>query len=297
MAYTPKTWRDYPSTETMVMASDMNRIEQGIKNAHDTLDKKANADDIKEIAYTGKDEDVTFDNTDTDFEATNVHDAIIEAAEKGDIPTKLSDLADDSTHRLVTDTEKESWNAKAKESIVSDKFDIDKTYTAKDMFISGDTIYKVKDSITSISGTQPPNDTYYEPTNLGTELSALNSNLAHDLLWENPNWSASGNLPSFDAQTISLDLSKYKYVEIELIEYDRVFLDTFKFRIDSNIGKNRMTIAGANLTSGYQTSTTYRAVVVRDNGLTFENCIYSHNNTAATQNLYMIPIRIYGVNY
>lgn len=34
-------------------------------------------------------------------------------ADVGDIPTALSDLSDDSTHRLVTDTEKTTWNGKA----------------------------------------------------------------------------------------------------------------------------------------------------------------------------------------
>ena len=34
-------------------------------------------------------------------------------ADAGDIPTALSDLSDDSTHRLVTDTEKTTWNGKA----------------------------------------------------------------------------------------------------------------------------------------------------------------------------------------
>ena len=29
----------------------------------------------------------------------------------GDIPTKLSDLSDDSTHRVVTDAEKASWTS------------------------------------------------------------------------------------------------------------------------------------------------------------------------------------------
>ena len=36
----------------------------------------------------------------------------IEAGEGGTIPDQLSDLTDDATHRLVTDTEKSTWNAK-----------------------------------------------------------------------------------------------------------------------------------------------------------------------------------------
>lgn len=37
------------------------------------------------------------------------------------IPTKLSDLAGDSTHRVVTDTEKSTWNAKANTSAIPTK--------------------------------------------------------------------------------------------------------------------------------------------------------------------------------
>lgn len=42
-------------------------------------------------------------------------------AENIEVPTKLSDLTDDSTHRLVTDTEKSTWNAKANTSDIPTK--------------------------------------------------------------------------------------------------------------------------------------------------------------------------------
>ena len=54
-------------------------------------------------------EDIVYDNTSSGLTATNVQDAIDEV--KGDIPTALSELSDDSTHRLVTDSEKAEWNA------------------------------------------------------------------------------------------------------------------------------------------------------------------------------------------
>lgn len=41
-------------------------------------------------------------------------------ADTSDIPTDLADLTDDSTHRLVTDTEKTSWNAKADSTDIKD---------------------------------------------------------------------------------------------------------------------------------------------------------------------------------
>lgn len=40
MAYTKKTWEDYPSTNTLVTASDLNRMEDGIANANTEADKK-----------------------------------------------------------------------------------------------------------------------------------------------------------------------------------------------------------------------------------------------------------------
>ena len=54
-------------------------------------------------------EDIVYDNTTSGLTATNVQDAIDEV--EGDIPTALSELSDDSTHRLVTDSEKAEWNA------------------------------------------------------------------------------------------------------------------------------------------------------------------------------------------
>ena len=42
-----------------------------------------------------------------------------------DIPTTLSELTDDATHRLVTDTEKSTWNGKANASDVYTKSEID----------------------------------------------------------------------------------------------------------------------------------------------------------------------------
>lgn len=48
-----------------------------------------------------------YERTESGFDRIDVQ------SESGTIPTALSDLNDDSTHRLVTDTEKASWNGKA----------------------------------------------------------------------------------------------------------------------------------------------------------------------------------------
>lgn len=44
---------------------------------------------------------------------SNVQSQLDDKADASDIPTALSDLSDDSTHRVVTDTEKSAWNAKS----------------------------------------------------------------------------------------------------------------------------------------------------------------------------------------
>lgn len=40
-------------------------------------------------------------------------------AEKDEIPTELSQLSQDSTHRVVSDTEKSTWNGKLDSSAVT----------------------------------------------------------------------------------------------------------------------------------------------------------------------------------
>ena len=52
--------------------------------------------------------DITYDGTSSGLSSTNVQDAIDEVV--GDIPDELADLTDDSTHRLVTDTDLNKLN-------------------------------------------------------------------------------------------------------------------------------------------------------------------------------------------
>lgn len=46
----------------------------------------------------------------TRADAVNTTDGSTVQDKINNIPTNLADLADDSTHRLVTDAEKEAWN-------------------------------------------------------------------------------------------------------------------------------------------------------------------------------------------
>ena len=52
-------------------------------------------------------------NTDISQNATNISSLQSTKANKSEIPTALKDLSDDSTHRVVTDTEKTTWNNKS----------------------------------------------------------------------------------------------------------------------------------------------------------------------------------------
>ena len=53
------------------------------------------------------------------YNKTQVDTALSGKANTSDIPTALSDLTADSTHRLVTDTEKSSWSGKADQTTVT----------------------------------------------------------------------------------------------------------------------------------------------------------------------------------
>lgn len=67
---------------------------------------------------------------------------------------------------LKSKADTSALDGKADESIISDAYDSTKTYVGGDMFISDNVLYKVKDSVSSVVGQVPPNDTYYEQTNI-----------------------------------------------------------------------------------------------------------------------------------
>lgn len=54
-----------------------------------------------------------------------------DVADPSSIPTTLAELSDDATHRLVTDTEKETWNGKAEVGTAQDTGTANTVYGAK----------------------------------------------------------------------------------------------------------------------------------------------------------------------
>ena len=89
--------------------TDIATINGLIPSGASTSNKLATASDIPTVPTT----DQTYDATSTNPQSgTAVASAISGKADTSDIPTALADLTDDSTHRVVTDTEKTTWSGK-----------------------------------------------------------------------------------------------------------------------------------------------------------------------------------------
>ena len=122
-----------------------------------------------EIEFVGDADEVDYDNSHLGLSATNVEDAIDElAAEKADasslarvattgqyidltgqptVPSALSELSDDTTHRVVTDTEKSTWNGKQDALTAGSNISISSN-TLSVLSINGWTLPKKGDSLT-----------------------------------------------------------------------------------------------------------------------------------------------------
>ena len=80
------------------------------------------------------------------------------------VPTALADLTDDATHRLVTDTEKSTWNAKPSTTDVNNKHkvttkQVDLTnWSADTTSQSGTTLYKKSISLAHVYVSSPSVD-------------------------------------------------------------------------------------------------------------------------------------------
>lgn len=84
-----------------------------IKEKTDKKVDKVEGKDLSTNDYTNADK-AKLDGIDTKIAAVN--QTLGTKADKTEIKTKLSEMTHDSTHRLVTDTEKSTWNSKASKS-------------------------------------------------------------------------------------------------------------------------------------------------------------------------------------
>lgn len=157
------------------------------------------------------------------------------------------------------------------------------TYSAGDNVLVGGQLYKVTDDIavgeTFTSGTN------VEATTVGDQLSALNNGLIHfDLLWENPNPTA-----SFSAQTISLDLSTYDFVMVSgaVPDYNGQCFYSF-----CEIGKVTALFAMTN-------SRHVRTMTVTGTGVNFGqgSKAGSPSQDVSVNNATMIPQKIWGIRF
>ena len=77
------------------------------------------------------------------------------------VPTALADLTDDATHRLVTDTEKSTWNAKPSTTDVNNKHKVTSKqvattgWTSDTTSQSGTTLYKKTITLSHVYVTSP----------------------------------------------------------------------------------------------------------------------------------------------
>lgn len=130
-----------------------------------------------------------------------------------------------------------------------------------------------------------------------TDVPGADATISADLmtkLWENSELSGVGNLSAFGAQTVALDLSEYDFVLVDTMYYARADRDSYI--VPKGTVNFRMCHSQATNTSGYYLNIATRNVQMTDTGVAFGDCTYAHDSTAATtENLYMIPVRIYGI--
>jgi hypothetical protein len=109
-------------------------------------------------------QDAGYTGTEAEFSA--------KLAENIEVPTKLSDLTADSTHRLVTDTEKSAWNAKANTSDIPTKVS---QLTNDSGYLTSAPVTKVNNKTGAVTLTA--SDVSAVPTSRTVNGKALSSNI------------------------------------------------------------------------------------------------------------------------
>lgn len=151
MSYIKINWQDSPSTSTPMNADNLNHMDEGIADVDErvgTLEGES-----KVSSFNSRSGAVSPAQGDYSIEQISPS----EGAEEGQVPTvdengnfvmqtpasvptQLSDLSDDATHRTVSDTEKNTWNTAA-------------TNTANTAYLSGLRFKNLGTSFTSAQAT------------------------------------------------------------------------------------------------------------------------------------------------
>lgn len=98
-----------------ITPSDKEQIEQAITNLENTKVDKVEGKGLSTNDYTDEEKTklASLENYDDTEIKADILDLQTNKADKNEIPTTLAELTDDSTHRLVTDSEKTTWNNKS----------------------------------------------------------------------------------------------------------------------------------------------------------------------------------------
>ena len=173
MAYTRVNWEDRPSTNTPINATNLNKMDKGIKDLEDSL---------ATVATTGDYDDLT-DTPNLATVATS--GSYSDLSNKPTIPDELADLSDDATHRLVTDTEKSTWNGK-QDKVTAKGSTTKPVYTSADGTFAECSTYAGGTAVT-LNGSNKAGSTasMYAPTSAGTSGQVLKSNGSGAPSWVN----------------------------------------------------------------------------------------------------------------
>lgn len=114
MAYTPTTW----ATGDKITSTKMNHLEQGVADAQEKLVSGTNIKTVNNQSLLGAGNITISGGGAVNSVNGQTGTVVLDAEDVGalpdstTIPTQLSQLSDDSAHRLVTDSEKSTWNGK-----------------------------------------------------------------------------------------------------------------------------------------------------------------------------------------
>lgn len=141
------------------------------------------------------------------YNKTQVDTALNGKANTSDIPTSLSSLSDDATHRLVTDTEKSTWNGKADTATTLSEYGITDAYTKSEVDTALGNLLEIQNNAGF-------HNSFYRGKSLGTALTSAQSdairNGSFDNLFIGDYWTINGTVYRIAAFDYWLHFGKTK---------------------------------------------------------------------------------------
>ena len=211
---------------------------------------------------------ITYDNTQSGASATNVQDALDEAF--SDVETLNTSLGTKANKADLTDINLTGSTNTTGATIPSGYY----------FYLNG-TLVRAKTDIAS--GATFTLNTNYEVVSIG----ALNDK-GEDLLWSNPDYTA-----TFNNQTISVDLTKYDEAKIEYCLYNNNSSNRNIRNIDTvSVGCSHFLFIYNETGFIYK-----RGLDVLSSGIDIGGCINFGTNNPGVDNNACVPTRIWGVKH